>query len=127
MALAISPIPNIQSIAEPEIYVYQVYVPYFPEQLTSNVLCNCIAYAKLLLGRTGESWGNAKDIVPNSTEPKVGSLVLTREGPYGHAGVVINYTATTVTFEEANYFACQKSVRTLDRADIKIRGYKLFH
>ena len=124
-ALAISPSPN-DELTWGDVYVYEKYIEYIPPQLTPNVLCNCIAYAKLLLGRTGETWGNAGKIVPNSTEPKIGSLILTNEGSNGHVGVVIGYTGETVTFEEANYFSCQRSVRTLPRDYTRIRGYKWF-
>lgn len=88
--------------------------------------CSCISFYKFVSGvPQNEPLGNAWDIKPNSKEPKTGSMILTWEGS-GHGGRVINYTDKTVTFEESNFEKCKKTVRTFNRSDVRIRGYRIF-
>lgn len=84
--------------------------------------CSCVSYAKAQTWQK-ESWGYPNLLKPSSQEPIEGSVILTSEGDYGHAGVVTSFTQTTVTISEANYVRCKVGTRTLERSDKKIRGY----
>lgn len=85
--------------------------------------CSCVSYIKFVLKiPQGTVLGNARDMKPNLKKPKVGSIILLNEGS-GHAGAVINFTDTTITFEESNYVRGEKSVRTLNLDNKLIRGY----
>ena len=66
--------------------------------------------------------GDARNLVPNSKEPKVGSAILFKE----HAGYVFFFNDDYVVFEESNFEKCRKTVRTLQLDDEQIRGYKVF-
>ena len=88
--------------------------------------CSCFSFLKFKLGIPQDKvLGDAWKLVPTSKVPKVGSIVLTKEG-IGHAGYVINYTDETITLEEYNFVYGQKSVRTLQRTDPRIRGYLVY-
>ena len=121
---AIASAPNTQAIPSwSDNYVWPVaIINYIPINLepTSFDPYSCISFAKAVLGRS-EKWGNARDIEPNS-EPFVGAIVLTDEGP-GHAGVVIDLTSEEITIIESNWIPGRITERTLKRTDPKIRGY----
>ena len=89
-------------------------------------LCSCVLTAKYILGRESETWGNARDIKPNSNSPVVGSLVILNEGYFGHIAILLNYSDKHITFEEGNWEFCKKTVRTLDISDPRILGYFMF-
>lgn len=92
-----------------------------------STYCSCVVYAKKLLGRESEIWGNAWEIQPNSQIPMINSLILTTEGTQGgHIAVVVNITSTRVIFNEANYISCLPSLRSLPLDSPLIRGYKRF-
>ncbi len=86
--------------------------------------CSCVEFAKWLVGKQGNVWGNARDMKPDSNTPQVGGLVLTYEGS-GHVGVVKEIATDSFTFEEANYRRCQRQTRTLKINDKKIKGFKI--
>ena len=66
--------------------------------------------------------GNAWDLKPNSKTPKVGSAILFKT----HVGYVFFYNEEKVMFEESNFVAGKKTVRTLKLDDKSILGYKIF-
>ena len=128
-----------------------MYVP-LPEPVFNEppvwTYCSCVEFAKWYLGRQGERWGIARDIVPNVLIPQVGDLVLTNEGPVDHVGVITGVHGFSVDFVESNWWIgkddadklkahnivfdgptapCQKHQRTLNINDKKIKGFKRFY
>jgi LysM repeat protein len=57
------------------------------------------------------------------TEPKVGSVVVTRESVYGHVAYVEAVTDDTITVSEMSLGRGIKRIRILDQDDWRIRGY----
>ena len=70
--------------------------------------------------------GNAGDIEPTSDQPTVGSVILLKEGLYGHAGVVLDFTDKEITITEANYTPGRVGTRILKRNYELIRGYRTY-
>ena len=66
--------------------------------------------------------GDARNLIPNSRVPKVGSAILFKE----HAGYVFFFNDDYVVFEESNFEKCRKTVRTLQLDDEQIRGYLIY-
>lgn len=91
-----------------------------------RVLCSCVNTAKWLLGKEGEVWGNASQLLVTTQKPVIGALVLTTEGP-GHAGVVASVSADglMVHILEGNYSSCQYSERELEVNSPVIRGFRV--
>lgn len=86
--------------------------------------CSCLRYAKKLADmpiNTGVMSASRQPV--NSQIPLVGALILTRESSQGHAGVVVSFTLTTVTFRDTNYSRCKQTERTLPLNSPLIRGY----
>ena len=104
--------PVLTYVSEPKLRLY-----------TGNGKCSCVEYAKSVLEKEGEIWGNAGDILPNSNEPSIGSIVLLNEGKNGHIGVITYQNDTEFTITEANYKPCEITTRTLPRDYKPIRGY----
>ena len=84
--------------------------------------CSCVQYAKAVLGRGNESWGNAGAIAPTTDTPYPGAVVITTEGG-GHVAVVTEVFVDKITIKEANYIPCAESERTLPLDNPAIRGY----
>lgn len=81
-------------------------------------------YAKYILGRLNEQWGNASRIPATATSPYIGGLVLTYEGP-GHVAVIIDIVGDTLILAEGNYQRCRITIGRTLRADSPlIRGYR---
>lgn len=57
------------------------------------------------------------------TEPKTGSIVVTRESIYGHVAYVEMVTDNTITVSEMSLGRGIKRIRILDQNDWRIRGY----
>jgi len=57
------------------------------------------------------------------TDPKVGSIVVTRESVYGHVAYVEAMTDSTITVSEMSLGRGVKRVRILNKDDWRIRGY----
>lgn len=88
----------------------------------ASIRCSCILYVKGLLGVT-ESWGHAKNLKPNSFEPKIGSVVITREGP-GHVALIVDIKDGKLILNESNYVKCKITKgRELPIDSPLIRGY----
>lgn len=111
------------SVRSMDNYVVATYVPAPVILYEANPNCSCVEYAKRVLGRQGDVWGNAWEITPTTDTPSVGAVIITTDGR-GHVGVVISFGDETVTFTESNYYSCKISQRTLDRDDARITGYK---
>lgn len=103
-------------------FVEPIYAPFSIEIHTAPSSCSCVTYAKEVLGRSKEVWGNAWEIKPTTQVPFVGAVIITTEGR-GHVGVVVSVDTTSVTFTESNYKPCAISQRTLLLEDPRIRGY----
>lgn len=89
--------------------------------------CNCVEYAKYLTGRQGETWGWARDIIPNATEPAINSLILldVPKYPADHVGVVVAIEPTRVLVAHANWPSCVISKTWFNIDDPRIKGYKV--
>jgi LysM repeat protein len=57
------------------------------------------------------------------TEPKAGSIVVTRESVYGHVAYVEAFDDSTITVSEMSLGRGIKRIRILDQDDWRIRGY----
>jgi len=68
--------------------------------------------------------GHAKDITPNSIEPRIGSAVITTEGE-GHAALIIAIDEDNLILAESNYRGDEKVTkgRILTKDSHLIRGY----
>src|SRR3990167_2078570 len=88
--------------------------------------CSCVSGAKYILKIPQDiPWGNANEIISNSSKPINGGLILLNEGPIGHVGVVLNYSNEHITFEEYNgAVSCGKSVRSIPRTYPLIHGFR---
>ena len=84
--------------------------------------CSCVIFARWYLNRE-EIRGIAGAIKPSSQEPKIGSVVLLREGELGHTAVVIGIEGDTLYLLEANYTPCKLTTRQMKIGDSKIKGY----
>lgn len=69
--------------------------------------------------------GVARNIVPNSQEPKVGSAVLTRESKDGHAALIVAIEGDELVLAESNFTEPEMvSVgRRIKITDERIVGY----
>lgn len=67
--------------------------------------------------------GKPDNVQPRYSNPVVGSVVITNEGPYGHVGLVMSITPDEITIKEANYRPCAVGFRTIRRDSSLIRGY----
>ncbi len=83
---------------------------------------SCVLFVKWMMYREDESWGNARYIVPNTTEPREGIGVLTKDGG-GHIAYIVSVGEDEITILEANYYAGRLSSRTLKLNSPLIRGY----
>jgi hypothetical protein len=87
--------------------------------------CNCVLYARTIredlpYGLTSKT---SKRRIAEKREPKVGDVILTSEGYFGHAGIVIGSSEDEVYFTEANYRRCTYTIRTLQKTNKRILGY----
>lgn len=106
-------------------YIYAINSPVLPvvfREPPSWTYCSCVEFAKWFLGEQGEAWGAARDMTPNISSPEVGVLALTNEGP-GHAAVITEINDDMLTLVEANWTSCEKTTRTINVNDEKIRGF----
>ena len=85
---------------------------------------SCIEFAKAYLGRSGEKWGNARDLKPSVTKPYVGGLVLTDEGRFGHVAVITKIEGKTLYLIEGNWRPNEITTRTLVSDSLLIRGFR---
>lgn len=124
--LAQAPAENRESLpstwSESYVISYPAQIPpkikfYYPP---TRFRCSCIEYAKAFLNRTGEVWGNAWDLKPNDTKPRIGSLVLFKN----HVGVVVRIE-DKITIVEGNYVPCKETYREIDFSDPSILGYRV--
>ena len=123
--------PNTQSIPNwSDVYIFPVsIINYTPLNLepTDFDPTSCISFAKSVLGYPQWiKWGNAKEIVPNSDEPSIGTVVILDEGKFGHVAVVIDFTRDEITIIEANWIPGIITERTLKRDNPLIRGYRVY-
>jgi hypothetical protein len=82
--------------------------------------CYCTVFAE----RFGyELNGHAYQLQPNSDEPTVGGLILTREGPYGHVAVIYQIDFDSLIIVESNYVECKITYRRIPLDYKLIRGY----
>lgn len=125
-----SPAPIVEEVkAETPPLAVVIETPKLPKLVIKNKInlgfnpYSCISYIKYL-SKIPQSVpvGNAWDIKPNLKIPKVGAWILTFEG-FGHAAYIINFSDSHITFEEYNFIAGQKSVRSMDINDPRIKGY----
>lgn len=85
--------------------------------------CSCVSYAKAVLGGRGGYWGDAINIEPNTIDPGIGDLLLTREGR-GHVAVILGFDKDNLVVTEANYLPCKASQRIVQRNSPLIRGFR---
>lgn len=113
-------------------YVVAKFVPYTVKEtkevapvrvIPKDKLCSCVEYAKAVLGRDGERWGNAWDIKPNSKTPSPNALILFKD----HVGVVVESDASFVRYRDANYRKCQEGWWELEVDNPKILGYRVLN
>ena len=97
--------------------------PEFLKVYTIEDKCSCVKFARKFSGVP--VYGKAWEIVPNTHIPIVGSVVLTREGPFnGHAAVVLAVENNQIVLGESNYVDCEITYgRKLDISSQTIRGY----
>lgn len=139
-AFAKAPSLNIDpNLVQQLSYVVATYTPYTPLKFGTPpkwTYCNCVEYAKYLLGKEGESWGIARTIKPNTKTPVIGDVMLTSESSLGHVRVIIDETETAWLTDEANvdvithikdgavHKDCKPSKRWINKDDPFIRGYR---
>ena len=113
---------TIKSIESASDYPYVVAqtIPYLGNKSLS---CNCVLFSKDYLGIT-ETLGVARFIKATSTEPKIGSMVLLKEGTLGHVGVVLDVNNDEIWIVESNYKPCMITYRSLKIGDPRIKGYR---
>lgn len=98
-----------------------------PQKLPySTAACSCVQWA---YSQTGDGsirgYGTASRIPALSSDPRVGSYVLTRESRSGHLAIVTAVVGNQIVLAEANYYRCRVSYgRILDKNDWRIRGYR---
>lgn len=67
--------------------------------------CQCVVWAKAQVGFT-KSIGNARNWPDLTKIPAVGSVVITRESPLGHAGIVTGIENGDLIISEKNFVPC---------------------
>ncbi len=122
--------PNTVSIPE-FAYVEEVYVQtpkptvvMRPRRLYLNNLgqCSCVEYIKARIGFTG-TFGNAKDVQPDSKVPTVGSVILFKN----HVGLVtwVDLISGLAQYDDFNYISCTERRGVVIKIDDpSIRGFK---
>lgn len=123
--IAIPPPPIPLPIGEA--YVVAIYVPPKTPKIafSETIRCSCVNYVKFKTGAPlNEVWGRAEQIVATSSVPRIGGVVLTTEGPDGHAAYIENIVGNTLLLSESNYEPCEVSTRSLSVDALVIRGYK---
>lgn len=99
-------------------YIVAVNSPVMPPPRWTY--CSCVEFAKHLLGRQGEKWGNASQISPiANANPKVGGLVLFKN----HVAVIADLSESELFLDEGNQVPCQRTQRRIPIDDPSIRGY----
>lgn len=89
-----------------------------------SVACSCINYVKARLGGISEVWGTPNRMAATSTEPYIGGVVITTEGPVGHVAYIESINDGVLTVSESNYERCKITTREIPIDYSKIRGYK---
>jgi hypothetical protein len=97
------------------------------KKLQGTVQGTCVQAVQSFL-ETQEIKGMAKTNTVNSTEPEVGAVVITGESRWGHVGVVIAYTESTVIVYESNVplNSYRAGIRIFKINDSRIMGYHTF-
>ena len=85
--------------------------------------CNCVKWLKGYLGAENEIWGIPRDMTDLYSIPRVGSIIVTSEGEYGHIGYIEKIEGDKLYILEANYKPCEVSTRILSINAPQIRGY----
>lgn len=83
---------------------------------------SCVLFARWYLNRD-EIRGIAGAIKPSSQEPKIGSVVLLKEGKLGHVAIVEGIEGDTLYLLEANYISGKITRRQIQKDYDRIKGY----
>jgi hypothetical protein len=67
--------------------------------------------------------GWARTNLPNSNEPKIGGVVVTKESVIGHVAVIVGIDESSIVIHEANYIHGAITERRLNKYDPRIVGY----
>lgn len=121
---------KIEYIQEKGTEFYSFQLTKKAEKLRGTHQGQCTTAVRNFLGLgADEIQGLAKNNEPNSENPEVGSVIITDESKYGHVGVVLYFTDTTVTFYESNVPMGSEiaGIRTLQLNDPRIVGYKIIN
>lgn len=113
---AISPI-KVQA-SEPIPVVVEEKINY-----SAPIECSCVKFARTLVPSL--PLGDARDLKPNATLPRIGAIViLNYDGTY-HLAVQISKVSTenTYTVDDFNYQPCEETKRIISADDERIIGY----
>lgn len=93
-----------------------------PTGPVDEVLCQCVLY--LRLRHSVPIYGNADTLKPNIplSQATVGDVLLLDYHGLAHAALITGFGAKGPIVFEANYHACQESVREVDLSREQLRG-----
>lgn len=96
--------------------VYLKPLPY----IQAKPSCSCVGFIQSF---GFDIAGHAYQLQPNSDEPMVGGLALTKEGPYGHVAVIHQIDFDSLIIVESNYIKCSITYRRISLDSPLIRGF----
>jgi len=72
--------------------------------------------------------GAAKTLKTDSDTPEIGAIIKLNMSKYGHVGVVLDESETTITYYDSNGSWTQRAaIRTIEKDDPRILGYKIIN
>lgn len=108
-------------------YVVSHYVPFVAKQ-SPKVLgydpTSCVSYAKYRRPDQNFIWIAPKFVDAYAIAPRVGLLVITTEGTWGHVGVVEEVKSDSIIIREANYIPGLVTTREIPLDSPIIRGFR---
>ncbi len=84
--------------------------------------CSCVKFARSLIPSLPR--GDAKDLVPNSFEPRVGEVVKIKYGNDYHVAVVVGLVGDIMSMHDFNFKPCKETLRDMSIYDPRIIGYR---
>ena len=86
----------------------------------------CVVFIQNQFKPNKDFTGIAGKIKPNATDPKIGQVVITKEGQVGHVALIINITDKTLVLAESNMIENDGIIRVgrhLRKDSERIIGY----
>lgn len=95
-----------------------------PKKQSSYNPWSCVSYVRYKRPDQDEPWGSPNKVQAYPLTPSPGLIVITTEGPVGHAAYIESVASGSMTVSEANYIPGKVTTRTLPIDAPQIRGYR---